>query len=85
MRWHKNGSNTVNYTIETKHKLCKIRIILRSNIDSVLYLGFASKSSNFFCVMLAEILLSGKVIYYYWLHNRTIAIGIELNFNARSR
>lgn len=47
MRWHKNGSNTVIYMIETKHKLCKIRIILRSNIDSVLYLGFASKSSNF--------------------------------------
>jgi hypothetical protein len=35
--------------------------------------------------MLAEILLSGKVIYYYWLHNRTIAIGIELNVKARSR
>lgn len=78
-------SNAVNCTIETKHKLCKIRNILRSNIDSVSYLGFASKSSNFFCVMLAEILLSGKVFYYYWLHNHTIAIGIELNFKARSR
>ena len=42
-------SNAVNCTIETKHKLCKIRNILRSNIDSVSYLGFASKSKFLLC------------------------------------